>query len=846
TGLLEVISEWIDEGHFTNPKTHEEVSIHPDFRLFATLNPIQGVTRLSLGRNTLPAPFINRFKLAWVNEKTSEEQFIILKELLERAGIKTTGNINNISGALKSDDATSFTSTGLIHAFTDGTYPPQTPAPAPRVNAPVILPGHQGQQFIKALARTGEQDSLPRIQMPQIKATGKDETEKPKRELSNEELNRLIEDIEKDPIKRQALLDKINAYQSFFERVTEGRVKIRPGKYWAYSPKEETLIYPVSDILDTELDKLVGLGIHEGMHRYGTRYIDFMPFLDELTNLLFNAAEDVAIENWAGYLVQGADKYIQKIRKNMDQQEWQKNCFGEGIPEHIKFVFGILYYGKRGQLPDMLKGDARDALETDKVKDALNRVFNALPMIRDEQGVLRVNKEPTPMEILAAAKLRVEIMRDEILPIYKRLLAQRAEQLSDGGFKLQPGEGKEKGEGEEKEKGEGKEIDLDSLPEDIRKELEKEIRKYSEELKDKTKEGSKSWQDTQKEKENKEKLGQKQKEQERADELTRQRQDREKEGRRLSDAEKFARMKALEDRVKSSFNRYQLNLDIVKRLVHALTGQMANIIREDTKPRWQSGLRKGKDIDWDRFFISLLSGYSDDRYWRDRIVPTKRGIKFTLVIDESVSMSGARGENALLASIVFMDVLQNLGIDFNVRGFGSNTYLHKGFRNQLEANVRRSYDTIKERNELIEELSSSMATGYATADGDALNAAVEDIRNHAAEKNIILVLTDGDGNKGMPIRDALDNAQSLGIKVIGIGIGEGVEYVSKNYEHHVQIPSIEMLPAEFKRILRKEIESMSMAPAGKPAKSSSAGTAVSIVDSVKREADVLSAIGQAS
>ncbi|NCB03295.1 MAG: hypothetical protein EOM67_14245, partial [Spirochaetia bacterium] len=55
TGLLEVISEWIDEGHFTNPKTHEEVSIHPDFRLFATLNPIQGVTRLSLGRNTLPA-----------------------------------------------------------------------------------------------------------------------------------------------------------------------------------------------------------------------------------------------------------------------------------------------------------------------------------------------------------------------------------------------------------------------------------------------------------------------------------------------------------------------------------------------------------------------------------------------------------------------------------------------------------------------------------------------------------------------------------------------------------------------------------------------------------------------
>ena len=67
-------------------------------------------------------------------------------------------------------------------------------------------------------------------------------------------------------------------------------------------PKQEILTYPVKDILETEGDKLVGLGIHEGMHRYGTRYVDFMPFLDRLTNLLFNAAEDVTIENWAGNL----------------------------------------------------------------------------------------------------------------------------------------------------------------------------------------------------------------------------------------------------------------------------------------------------------------------------------------------------------------------------------------------------------------------------------------------------------------------------------------------------------------------------------------------------------------
>ncbi|MBF0494234.1 MAG: AAA family ATPase [Candidatus Omnitrophica bacterium] len=87
TGLLEVISEWIDEGYFTNPKTHERVAIHPDFRLFATLNPIQGNNRMSVGRRKLPEPFINRFKIFWVNEKSYEEQLEILKTLFERYGV---------------------------------------------------------------------------------------------------------------------------------------------------------------------------------------------------------------------------------------------------------------------------------------------------------------------------------------------------------------------------------------------------------------------------------------------------------------------------------------------------------------------------------------------------------------------------------------------------------------------------------------------------------------------------------------------------------------------------------------------------------------------------------------
>ncbi|MCK9433047.1 MAG: AAA family ATPase, partial [Candidatus Omnitrophica bacterium] len=429
TGLLEVLSEWIDEGSFTNPKTHRKVAVHPDFRLFATLNPIQGNTRISLGRNTLPGPFINRFKLTWVNEKDPAEQARILEGILKREGIRTGDDLRGIkifSKAVSGEKAGFYPSQSVntILPISDtqyytprlsGNYIKQDSA---RTISDLYLTGRQQTGAYKDIKIKDEQ-TVP--QTPKRK----------KQELSNEELSRLFSDMGKDPLKREKLNDKIKEFSSFFDRVADGKVKIRPGNNWAYDPRNETLIYPLQNILEIDREVLAAEGMHEGMHRYGTRYTDFLPFMGKLTNLLFNAAEDVTIENWAGYRVKGAPKYLEVKNRIMDSREWLEDHFGEGIPEHIKFIFGILYYGKHGELPDVLKGNARNELEKDEVKQPLDEVFNAIPKLRDENGNISVNTEPTPMEITAAAKKRVEIMRDEILPVYKKLLAERVEQLKN-------------------------------------------------------------------------------------------------------------------------------------------------------------------------------------------------------------------------------------------------------------------------------------------------------------------------------------------------------------------------------------------------------------------------------
>ncbi|MBU4311454.1 MAG: VWA domain-containing protein, partial [Candidatus Omnitrophica bacterium] len=735
-----------------------------------------------------------------MKEKGAEEQFEILEGMLKKAGIKVKDNKKDLAMSIESMEKGTGLRTKTTASYSHVATRPRVKAlkTASVVSAQPVLQSGKTRP-VRALAITGEQQ--PIMDRPVAVYAGS-EMEEPisseKREpkvLNEKEIYTLLEEIERDPQKREILQDRIKGFASFFKRASIAtEIDILPGSEWAFitdkRTEKKTLTYKVTDILEIETDKLVAIGIHEGMHRYGTRYHDFLPFLDKLTNLLFNAAEDVTIENWVSDLIKGAPKFFKILYEDIDSEEWLENHFGEDIPEHIKFVFGILYYGKRGVLPDILKGKAREALERDEVKTSLDEVFDSMPKVEDEKGNISVNKEPTEIEISAAAKKRVEIMRDKILPIYKELLAERASQLSGMKLEIKPGKGKGK-------EGAGEDIDLDSLPEDVRRKLEKEIEQYARQLEDRTRQGAADWKRSQAQRRDKERQAHAKKEQEEAARITGERAKREEEGRRLSDEERLKRYAAIENKITGSFNKYQLNLDIVKRLVHALTGQMTNIIREDTRPRWISGLRKGKDIDWDRFFDSAASGYSDEKYWRDRVVPTKRSIKFTLVIDESISMSGERGENAILASIVFMDVLHNLGIDFNVRGFGSKTYLHKSFREQMIEGVKRSYDTLKERDDLIKEVQELMATGGSTADGDALNEAIEDIKKYGSEKNVVLVLTDGEGNTGAPLSEALKNAEEWGVKVVGIGIGAGIEYVAENYEHYVQVPDIEMLAVEF-------------------------------------------------
>ena len=76
--------------------------------------------------------------------------------------------------------------------------------------------------------------------------------------------------------------------------------------------------------------------------------------------------------------------------------------------------------------------------------------------------------------------------------------------------------------------------------------------------------------------------------------------------------------------------------------------------------------------------------------------------------------------------------------------------------------------------------------------------------------HVIVVISDGEGNVGGGPEVQRQLARKIegdeGIKVIGIGIGDGVEAVKHVYQHPVVVDDVTRLPRALGRILEEEVE----------------------------------------
>ncbi|MHB2025669.1 MAG: VWA domain-containing protein [Elusimicrobiota bacterium] len=231
--------------------------------------------------------------------------------------------------------------------------------------------------------------------------------------------------------------------------------------------------------------------------------------------------------------------------------------------------------------------------------------------------------------------------------------------------------------------------------------------------------------------------------------------------------------------------------------IERLTGILANIFYKNAEPDLRGHFEDGDEPDMDRLMDIVGGKEIDLSFWQRLIEHTKRRFKVMLALDVSGSMKTGTAEKGVLDTVALMvNACQKLGIDIAIKGFSDGIYNLKPFE--------KNY-TPDELTDLEARIKTS--GGGSTRDGEALQDAVNEMKNQDAERRIIFLVTDGAGNGAVKPADVLKEAKEHNIEVVGVGIGPGMDYVKETYAKtaYILAPSAEQLPEPMGELLIRNI-----------------------------------------
>ncbi|MFH1877887.1 MAG: AAA family ATPase, partial [Candidatus Omnitrophota bacterium] len=830
--VIEVLNEYFDRGTFTVQEKRVELDIHPDFRLFATMNPVQGKTGRNAGRIGLSPALRSRFREVWVrSERTRGEEYRIM-----------LGGITDMIGPLmehgtRDHEEITLGISEYIWNKQDGKKGEDSPASVMRPD-----PGAPVTEGPSPLSGPGS---------PGIRMAKPDDGEGK---------------AEKKPITEKERDIKKKKYIDTFIQVSKGQVRVaesppdEEGQYhWAYNPDTNTLYFPPDAIDAADEEELVAVGVHESMHRWLTRYMSrFREFIarGKLEGMIFNVIDDGRIENCAR--LRFPDGRVAACLRHMndrsifgdikDKKKLLDTIFGPRFSYSALIQNFFLYLAKRGSDPDSeervkeiieklklrskefgedmeklagsgvfggsRKGDRPHsyggARDEDMLDESLRGVFSMVPLRVDENGRIAFEENPSEEYIQQLAQKQGELIRELILPYAYKWAVKDVKEKKGGKGKPEEGKPEEGKPGDKVNKNAGggdpgdmkewKEL-WDQLTPEEKQELEGELQKnLGDKARDRTKEQSKDFQSA---KQNSSIGG-----------------DMSERGRLLEEVGKY---------------------------ITELTGHLREIIHNVTRPKEIRRQKKGI-IEMRDLMNALGGGLTNLRFYKQRLTPAKKKLKFTIVIDESGSMSGmdhteaAKGYNTLKGAFVLMETLANLedcGIDFCVSWFGSNTGLHRRFKNQPNregADVPNNYSG-ENREKIVDDIYRSIGRKGDNNEQKSLTETIEDIKAYGEEQHFVIVFTDGQTSKEAvqaiidPVRKNNGYPEGCGVRTefIGVGIGDDTadvpETYGTKYSIHLKNGELHMLPVRMRHLLEKIMHGVYLDDTGEGASSILSGTA---------------------
>ena len=260
-------------------------------------------------------------------------------------------------------------------------------------------------------------------------------------------------------------------------------------------------------------------------------------------------------------------------------------------------------------------------------------------------------------------------------------------------------------------------------------------------------------------------------------------------------------------------------------ITHTMRQKMMRNLIALTRSRWESNQDRGRINP--RALHRVVTG-SSKKVFRKKFDAPKFDTRCSLWIDHSYSMQGQKLNLAAASALLFGEVLNQLGIPFEVCGFSTSTTHYEGERiyQQATSEEQRTYSrwgglwvgvykAFDEDWNTVKSRCANMGRNqrHNTYDGESVRLAAQRLLQYPERRRILFLFNDGEPcpnvHQCMPehVEYAKDVAKSVEKMIEVFAIGIKTDAVAAIYDNAVCIHSLDDLPkvmlGELDRLLRK-------------------------------------------
>jgi len=208
--------------------------------------------------------------------------------------------------------------------------------------------------------------------------------------------------------------------------------------------------------------------------------------------------------------------------------------------------------------------------------------------------------------------------------------------------------------------------------------------------------------------------------------------------------------------------------------------------------RMERNLKRGRVTNRDIWKVNQTGA----KMFQRRAIPKKVDASAIILIDSSGSMGGRKSACAADAAVVFSEVMNSVGVDFEVIDFATSSGTTMRIRKALDSTLGETEKAVI----------SNPTAGGCNADGYAVQWCLDRLRTRQGAK-MLFVLSDGQPTDGGPngqhagewLRTVIGNA---GKDVALAGVGIQSDAVTNYYDNCVVVSDATELPAKMLPVMR--------------------------------------------